>query len=280
LPATGVITKDSASNICLSQQNTNPFCRQERLLIVHYQANGWTGDLNSVHLRFVMTANPESIAERSAKVRGPHAERSAFMRQRLIDAAIACLRRVGYAATTTQLVMEEAGVSRGAMLHHFPTKVDLIIAVAEAAATYQDSYVRRRLANIAPGIDLFLAITTATWEVMCEPPASALIEIIIASRSDPALGERFPAIAERLEANQREGVWAVAKELGIRDRDAIERMVRLHRAAMRGLAIEMMFTGDRKAADEGMELLEWYKRHLTGSLLTSGDATLFPPSAD
>jgi AcrR family transcriptional regulator len=202
------------------------------------------------------------------------------MRQRLIDAAITCLRRVGYAATTTQLVMEEAGVSRGAMLHHFPTKVDLIIAVAEAAATYQDSYVRRRLANVTPGIDLFLAITEATWEVMCEPPASALIEIIIASRSDPALGERFPAIAERLESNQREGVWAVAKDLGIRDRDAIERMVRLHRAAMRGLAIEMMFTGDRKAADESMELLEWYKRHLTGGLLTRGDAVLFPPLAD
>lgn len=66
------------------------------------------------------------------------------MRQRLVDAAIACLHRVGYAATITQLVMEEAGVSRGAMLHHFPTKVDLIIAVAEAAAAHQNRYVRRR----------------------------------------------------------------------------------------------------------------------------------------
>jgi hypothetical protein len=124
-------------------------------------------------------------------------------------------------------------------------------------------------------MDRYLAITEATWEAMREPPAIALIEIIIASRSDPALGERFPAIARELEASQREGVWEMAQELGVRDRDAIERMVRLHRAAMRGLAIEMMFTGDREAAEDGMALLEWYKRHLTGNLLTRGDEPLF-----
>jgi AcrR family transcriptional regulator len=224
-----------------------------------------------------MTANLDTTPDRSAKVRGPHAERSASMRQRLIEAAIACLRRVGYAATTTQLVMEEAGVSRGAMLHHFPTKVDLIIAVAEAAASFQNRYVRRRLGAIEPGIDRYLAITEATWEAMCEPPALALIEIIIASRSDPALGARFPAIAQALEDSQREGVWEMARELGIRDQNAVERMVRVHRATMRGLAIEMMFTGDRVAAEDGMALLEWYKRHLTGDLLTRGDAPLFSP---
>lgn len=201
------------------------------------------------------------------------------MRQRLVEAAIACLREVGYAATTTQMVMEKAGVSRGAMLHHFPTKVDLIIAVAEAAAAHQNSYVRRRLGAIPAGMDRYLAITEATWEAMREPPAIALVEIIIASRSDPALGERFPAIAREFESSQREGVWEMAREMGVRDRDAIERMVRLHRAAMRGLAIEMRFTGDKQAAEDGMELLEWYKRHLTGTLLTRGDAPLFDGTA-
>lgn len=222
-----------------------------------------------------MTVNLDSTPDGNGKVRGPHAERSAAMRQRLVDAAIACLHRVGYAATTTQLVMEQAGVSRGAMLHHFPTKVDLIIAVAEAAAAHQNRYVRRRLSAVPAGIDRYLAITEATWEVMREPPAIALIEIIIASRSDPALGERFPAIAAEFEASQWEGVWELAREMGVRDQDAIERMVRLHRAAMRGLAIEMLFTGDRMAAEDGMALLEWYKQHLTGSLLTRGSEPLF-----
>lgn len=202
------------------------------------------------------------------KPRGAHAERSAQMRQRLIDAAVACLRRVGYAATTTQLVMEEAAVSRGAMLHHFPTKVDLMIAVGEAAALHQNRVVRRRLSAIPEGMDRYLALTQATWEAMCEPPALALIEIMIASRSDPALGARFPAIAEALEAEQRQGVWDLVRELGVTDRDTIESMVRLHLAAMRGLAIEMMFTGERTPAERSIGLLDHYTRTLTGELLT------------
>lgn len=190
------------------------------------------------------------------------------MRQRLIEAAVTCLRRVGYAATTTQLVMEEAGVSRGAMLHHFPTKVDLIIAVGEAAALHQNRYVRRRLADAEAGMDRYMLLTRATWEAICEPPALALIEIMMASRSDPALGERFPPIAEKLEAEQRDGVWELARELGIRDRNTIDRMVRLHLGAMRGLAIELIFNGDRDAAEASIRLLEDYTRKLTGELLT------------
>lgn len=197
------------------------------------------------------------------------------MRQRLIEAATECLRRVGYAATTTQLVMEAAGVSRGAMLHHFPTKVDLIIAVGEAAALHQNRYVRHRLAEFAPGMDRYLALTRATWEAICEPPALALIEIMMASRSDPALGERFPAIMDRLEAEQREGVWALARELGVQDRDAIDRMVRLHIGAMRGLAIQVMFTDEREPAEASIELLDHYTRELTGNLLTSSGPTFF-----
>lgn len=190
------------------------------------------------------------------------------MRQRLVDAAIACLSRLGYAATTTQVVMEEAGVSRGAMLHHFPTKVDLIIAVAEAAALHQNRSVRRRLSQIPAGLDRYMALTRATWEAICQPPALALLEIMLASRSDPALGERFPQIAQQLEADQREGVWALAEDLGIRDRAAVESMVRLHVAAMRGLLIEMTFSGDRETAEIDMRLLEYHKRTLTGALLT------------
>lgn len=215
-----------------------------------------------------MTANTAPSLSTTSKTRGAHAERSAQMRQRLIEAAVTCLRRVGYAATTTQLVMEEAGVSRGAMLHHFPTKVDLIIAVGEAAALHQNRYVRHRLTEAAPGMERYLLLTRATWEAMCEPPALALIEIMMASRSDAVLGERFPPIAEKLEAEQRDGVWELARDLGVRDRDTIDHMVRLHLGAMRGLAIELMFNRDHAAAEASIRLLEDYTRKLTGELLT------------
>ncbi len=42
-----------------------------------------------------------------------------------------------------------------------------------------------------------------------------------------------------------------------------------------GLALGFVFKGERAAADDALELLEWYKRDLTDKLLTRGDEPLF-----
>lgn len=89
------------------------------------------------------------------------------------------------------MVTGEAGVSRGAMLHHFPTKVDLMIAVGEDAATTQNRYVRRRLNQIDPGRDRFLALAQATWEAVGQPPALPMMEIMIARAAIPAWQNAF-----------------------------------------------------------------------------------------
>jgi AcrR family transcriptional regulator len=206
-----------------------------------------------------------------AKVRGPHAERSAAMRVRLIDAAIDCLTRLGYGATTLQVVTDTAGVSRGAVLHHFPTRVDLMIAVAEYAAGKQNRQVARLLADTDPGMDRYAAITLATWDAMVRPPSIALIEIMMGSRSDPELAVRFPAVNEALEKYQREGVWEQAQSVGIKDKAAIEAMVHLHNAAMRGLVLDLMFSKDRKRADAAMKMLVRYKKQLTADLIKKAD---------
>lgn len=204
-----------------------------------------------------------------AVTRGPHAERTAAMRQRLIDAAIACLHRCGYATTTTQTVVETAGVSRGAILHHFPTKVDLMLGVAEFVAGKQNRHVRRHLADVPEGLPRYLAITEATWAAMSQPPAQALLEIMMASRSDPLLAERLAPVIANLEVSQRENVWQTASELGIRDREKVLTMVRLHVAAMRGIAIELNLSGNLAEAEASMRLLSDYKRKLTEELLAA-----------
>jgi AcrR family transcriptional regulator len=201
-------------------------------------------------------------------IRGPHAERTAAMRKRLIEAAISCLTKLGYGATTLQVVTDAAGASRGAILHHFPNKVDLMIAVAEYAAEKQNRHVARLLANTQPGMDRFLGITMATWDAMQQPPAIALLEIMMGSRSDPDLGARFPAVIEALEKSQREGVWEQAQSVGITDKTQIEAMTWLHNAAMRGLAMELMFSKNIRKANMAMKLLRRYKTQLTGDLVT------------
>jgi acetyl esterase/lipase len=52
-------------------------------------------------------------------------ERSARMRQKLLEATVQCLDELGYAATSTTEVVARAGVSRGALAHHFASKTEL-----------------------------------------------------------------------------------------------------------------------------------------------------------
>ena len=54
--------------------------------------------------------------------------KSANTRRTILDAAIGCIFERGYFSTTTDKVARAAGVSRGAMLHHFPSRFDLIKA--------------------------------------------------------------------------------------------------------------------------------------------------------
>ncbi len=58
----------------------------------------------------------------------PQAERSRKMRARILSAAINLLREKGYSAFRVADVADSAGISRGAQLHHFPTKDQLVAA--------------------------------------------------------------------------------------------------------------------------------------------------------
>src|SRR3977135_1954938 len=64
-------------------------------------------------------------------VRRSQAERSAATQARLLDATIECLVERGWAATSTTEVVRRAGVSRGAQVHHYPTKEDLVLAALD-----------------------------------------------------------------------------------------------------------------------------------------------------
>ena len=83
--------------------------------------------------------------------RGPNAERRASTRAKIMAAAVKCLAEFGYATTSTPLVALMAKVSRGSLLHQFPTKVDLILAVAEHAWLIQRDYVRAEVAEHPSG---------------------------------------------------------------------------------------------------------------------------------
>ena len=99
----------------------------------------------------------------SSAPRRTQGERSASTRARLLDATVECLTRYGYAGTTTPRIAEMAGLTRGAQVHHFGSKHELMTAamhhmtaktVATVVASFREGYrnaaeLQQELAGIA-----------------------------------------------------------------------------------------------------------------------------------
>jgi AcrR family transcriptional regulator len=116
------------------------------------------------------------------------------MRERLLDAAIDCLYELGYSRTTTIEVAARAGVSRGAQLHHFPTKEHLVtLAVRHVLAKRLDEF-RAAFAALPEGADKHTAAISILWEMMSSRTFYAWLELVVAARTDAGLRATIAAI--------------------------------------------------------------------------------------
>jgi AcrR family transcriptional regulator len=183
--------------------------------------------------------------------RGPHAMRRAAAREKILAAAIERLNQAGYAETSTVRVAATAKVARGSLLHQFPTRVDLILAVADHAARAQGDFIVAALGKIPRGRERFVGSVDATWAALQQPQSRALLEIIIATRHDPELAARIADFAQRFDSGVSRGARRFAEASGLRDEqgEAVEER-RFLLATLRGLAIEAMLSGGAAASPE------------------------------
>src|SRR5215468_134533 len=133
--------------------------------------------------------------------RRTQAERSAAMQARLLDAALQCLVDLGYAGTTTTVVAERAGVSRGAQLHHFPTRAALVAAAVEHLYARLTEAYQAGFARLPRGADRLRAAIDLLWSMFTEPRYAAVLELFTAARADRELRDHLRPIAERHQAN-------------------------------------------------------------------------------
>lgn len=208
--------------------------------------------------------------------RGPNSERRAATRAKIMEAAVRCLAEFGYAATSTPLVARLAKVSRGSLLHQFPTKVDLILAVAEYASNARGAKVREHLTAHPEGPGRFLHGVDAVWASLQQPAAIALMEVTIAARSDPELAARYPQFAGDLDASLHRARIRMADNLGVPERlEEIEALAHLTRVALNGLAMDSVFIG-RKSPDEArvLALLKALRQRLVDELQTASEPSV------
>lgn len=135
------------------------------------------------------------------------AQKSAMTRDRILDAAINCFVELGYTNVTTAKVASSAGVSRGAMLHHFPSKTELIQAAVEYLHDKLLEDYTARVSSISPalkGKKRRRAGLDAYWDHLTGDLFVVYHELCVASRTDPELNSILENSQQLFEEHVRE----------------------------------------------------------------------------
>lgn len=119
--------------------------------------------------------------------RVPQEERTRAMRARLMEATVELLVEKGFSGTSTTLVSQRAGVSRGAQLHHFPTKNDLVVGAVEHISEMRGAELAAALADAPTGEGRTRAVLELLAEHFTSPVFAAALELWVAARTDDQL---------------------------------------------------------------------------------------------
>ncbi|MGC0422012.1 TetR/AcrR family transcriptional regulator [Embleya sp. AB8] len=136
----------------------------------------------------------------SAPVREPRQHRSRATRLKLLDTAVEVLAEVGWVAGTVTVVAERAGVSRGAVQHHFPTREDLFTAAIDHMAGELFARTRLDSARIPPGPEHTEAVVDALVTMFHSKLYRAALSLWLAAVEDDTLRAEVDPVDHRIKA--------------------------------------------------------------------------------
>jgi len=134
----------------------------------------------------------------------PREKQAARSKDALCAATIRCLDKYGYAKTSTSRITEEAGASRGALTHHFPSKEDLIVETTNRILRPVANLPKKPAPNKGQSPEEYELSVIKTelrrvWQQVANTAeARALLEILVAFRTDAKLTQ--PRALERANA--------------------------------------------------------------------------------
>jgi AcrR family transcriptional regulator len=182
-------------------------------------------------------------------VRRTQEQRTADTRAALFAAAVSTIDRLGYAGANNASIADEAGVSRGAITHHFTTRAAFMAEVVRWVFDRETVIFRERMdkEHVGSRVSDWPALL---WDVFSRPSGVAVLEILVASRSDPDLAALVMPMQEEVE---RTGAANFLHRIGAKDTDMTA--IRLVVWAIRGMTMGRTFIARRDEMDESVALL-------------------------
>jgi AcrR family transcriptional regulator len=135
--------------------------------------------------------------------RRTQAQRRAATKNVVLEATIDCLVQDGYHRLTTGRVADRAGVSRGAQLHQYPTRQQLVVAAVEHLTELRAAELRAAADRLPSGADRMSAVLDLLWSQFSGRLFQAGVELLAAGRTDAALREALVPFERQLRRINR-----------------------------------------------------------------------------
>ncbi len=198
------------------------------------------------------------MTSQAQTTRVPQADRTRAMRARLLEATVELLVERGFTGTTTTLVSERAGVSRGAQLHHFPTKNDLVVAAVEHLTELRGAELADAVAQLPTGKRRTRAVVEMLGDHFASPVFTAALELWVAARTDAALLAAVSPLEQRVgRETHRLTVTALGAD---ESRPGVRELVQATLDLVRGLGLAATITDDsarrRRILEEWADVLD------------------------
>jgi AcrR family transcriptional regulator len=175
-------------------------------------------------------------ASSTPRKRRTQAERRAATRVALLDAAIDCLVEEGYAKTTTRRIAERAGVSPGALQHHFSSKAQLLgETVGHVRAKWAQEMFAQGLPSTPSISERHEQLLDRMWGLYKGPPFEALLELAMGARTDSELREHVVGAHAEMARWNATGAAILYPELA--GRPELLQLIASGQAMMRGLVL-------------------------------------------
>ncbi|HEX4400169.1 MAG TPA: TetR/AcrR family transcriptional regulator [Galbitalea sp.] len=188
----------------------------------------------------------------STSLQLPVQKRAWDTRERILAAAVTCLADEGYAATTTSRIQELAGVSRGSLLHQFPSRDDLLIAAVQHLGEQRTVELNDGAEVEARSID---EAVDALWATFQGPLFRAALQLWTAAQHNPelaaALAPREHELGRRIRLSMAR-LFGDASAAHPRFGDLVSLLI----SSMRGIALT--YTFEKRDATNEPYLALWH----------------------
>lgn len=176
-------------------------------------------------------------------------QRTADTRAALFAAAVVTIDRLGFAGANNATIADEAGVSRGAITHHFSTRAAFMAEVVrwvfeQETTAFRDLMKQKHTGSRVSDWPELL------WDVFSRPSGVAVLEILVASRSDAELASLVLPMQAEVE---RTGAKNFLQRIG--GQNVNMAAIRMVVWAIRGMTLGQTLLPEREEMIEAVKLL-------------------------